>query len=117
MEGISAFDVYLVMQLDSIRGGIGVLCFLSVSGLCIAAVDGERLSLRWWASLAGTVVAAVVCTFTPSSKTAAAMIVLPAITSEQVTEPVAAEAKELYALAKRALTNIAEPPAKPEKSD
>ena len=40
---------------------------------------------------------------TPSSKTAAAMIVLPALTSEEVVGTVKSEAKEPYEMAKEAL--------------
>jgi hypothetical protein len=47
----------------------------------------------------------------PSSRTAAAMILVPKLTSPEVMQPIGAEAKELYQLAKGALRNLA---AKPE---
>lgn len=51
----------------------------------------------------------IIGTLLPSSRTAAAMIVVPALTSKEVVEPVAGEAKELYDLAKEALKNLAKP--------
>lgn len=46
--------------------------------------------------------------FIPSTKVAAAMFILPRLTSDQVIEPVGKEARELYDLAKKALTKLAE---------
>lgn len=111
---ISAFEVYLVMQLDTIAAGALVACLIcGVGGLALlffGIEEGER-----WAKVSGFFVFsfAALCgltaTFLPSSKTAAAMIIVPALTSEEVVEPVAAEAKELYQLAKEALREVAKP--------
>lgn len=110
---ITAWDVYWVMQLDSII----VLAALAmiVGGVAGAVmtlygtVEDEPAAARMGKrALAVAAVAAVVMAFAPSSKTAAAMIVLPALTSEAVTEPLAKEAAELYGLAKKALAEVAE---------
>ena len=42
----------------------------------------------------------------PSTKTIALMYVLPKVTSKEVTEPLGAEAKELYSIAKQALITL-----------
>lgn len=55
-------------------------------------------------------------TFMPGTKTIAAMVVLPKITSPQALDAMGNEAKELYGLAKDALRNLAGDD-KPAKSD
>jgi hypothetical protein len=116
---ISAFDVYLVMQLDRISSGVGAIAIISsvfVAGSLVgwfinADIDedmsaaAKRLCLRFSLVAAPLV---IVWALIPSSKTAAAMILVPALTSEEVVEPVAAEARELYGLAKDALRGLAE---------
>ena len=123
---ITPFEVYLVMQLDSI---FSALSFLATAGFIVAAVltiwngasrfdAAEYPSLcdrpereKLWAARASsrkqvlvwTVPIFLLAALIPSSKTAAAMIILPALTSKEVTEPLAAEGRELYALAKQAL--------------
>ena len=123
---ISPFEVYLVMQLDSVSCAVNVL---GVGGLIVAAVltvfnaasqfdasqfpylcDKEERKIAWAgrSKARKQVLILAVPMFLlggliPSSKTAAAMIILPALTSKEVTEPLASEGKELYALAKQAL--------------
>lgn len=118
---VSAFDVYLVMQLDSIRDALVVAAFLFgilghvVFGVGVmSSADGEewgpavrKIGIR---TVAAGVVAAIGVALVPSSKTAAAMILVPALTSKEVTEPLSREAGELYGLAKDALRSIAEKP-------
>lgn len=112
---ISPFEVYLVMQLDSI-GVIFALAFcalglvvLVASIMCVFAVmDDDEDALATSKALFRKMITpfifvAVIGSLIPSSKTAAAMIILPALTSKEVTEPLAKEGKELYALAKQAL--------------
>jgi hypothetical protein len=136
---VSAWDVYWVMQLDSISAGAGFLAFLSGAGMAILWAWGGFLksdacdygeeswrykkgvqlgkALHKWA-LALTAVHALAfatAVLLPSSKTAAAMLVVPALTSDQVIEPATAEARELYGLAKQALTNLAEKKPEAEK--
>ncbi len=109
---VSAFEVYLVMQLDDIR--CAALFFGLAIGVIGVTLTAHSLDYREKIGFAGpaTLVFAFVLlaadAFTPSSKTAAAMILVPALTDKQVTEPLTAEAKELYALAKQALTNVAQ---------
>lgn len=124
---VSAFDVYLVMQLDSIKGVMSGVVAAGIIGTGAAIIfaplglmAGEDLGVDikatlkkyfplktimtlWLFSLAGSA-------FLPSSKTMAAMILVPALTSKEVTEPLSREAGELYGLAKDALRSIAEKP-------
>lgn len=129
---ISPWQIYLVMQLDSIRdlfGGIAIsLIFGSVvigAFVLMHASDDEyswnidrkddRKNKR-----AGFVRAiriafpfAAVCLFAqaviPSSKTAAAMIVIPAIANSEVLQK---EAGDLYQLAKQGLRELVNDDAK-----
>jgi hypothetical protein len=58
----------------------------------------------------------VVSTFMPSTKTIAAMIVLPKITSPQALDTMGKESRDIYELAKKALANLADDkPASTEK--
>lgn len=123
---VSAFEVYVVMQLDSIRaffiGAAVISGGLGAGFLWVAALD--ECDKEPWAPklktkgtrLASWCVAALLCfSVTPSSTTAAAMILVPALTSDEVVEPVGREAAELYGLAKKALTNLAEDRPEPAK--
>lgn len=140
---ISAFEVYLVLQLDVIRMLffiLGLLTTIATVMLLVVGVVtigsytyeasrspdlkrehdeyyarfktfGKRLSIP-------AVLCVLIATFIPGSKTAAAMIIVPALTSKDVVEPLTAEAKDLYALAKSALTKVVEaPPTEVEKSE
>lgn len=125
---ISPFEVYVVMQLDTVKSaalGVASLTgFASIFlvGLAISSkIDAEaewrtdaskaasaklsetvgKLSRKVMATFALCVAATA---FLPSTQTAAAMILVPALTSKEITEPVGAEAKELYNLLKRGLT-------------
>src|SRR5690606_7040123 len=76
--------------------------------------DAKRTFKRWMLFGGGVLVFSfLLASLLPSSKTAAAMIVLPAITSDTVVQTVAPEARELYELAKDALRSVAkDKPAK-----
>lgn len=129
---VSAWEVYVVMSLDGWGRSLATLCFISTAAVVplgltavmqgsISQTDEEKqqaATLVKWAkrALVLAAVAFVVTSLLPSTKTAAAMIVLPAITSDQVIEPVGKEAKELYGLAKQALRKIAEEPETVEKA-
>lgn len=134
---VTPFEVYLVMQLDQINVAAAAFGILAGAGGCASAIicttsardqwpwdkepledrisrfDGySRLSRRVAFAGAASLLVAVLL---PSTKTAAAMILLPALTSKEVTEPLSREAGELYELAKSALRNAANKPApKPE---
>jgi hypothetical protein len=131
---ISSFDVYLVMQLDSILSVMFVIALITgilttigsiAFGLSSSFSEQDDEAKAFAAGIKKPLKLIVaVFTFTacglallPSSKTAAAMILVPALTSEQVTAPLTAEAKELYALAKQALVNVAQKPDDPPKPE
>lgn len=115
---ISAWDVYWVMQLDSISGLFEWIAWLSVPvtvglawiGALISDIgsnqtDDEKIlwarAVQWIKRTAALGIAcAVTASFIPSTKTAAAMIVLPSIANN---ETLHREAGELYGLAKQAL--------------
>ena len=120
---ISPFEVYLVMQLDKIEAGSVLVCLLLV-GLCLflwLTIAGRADHLKEtdeyakWVQLAklfsvGLVGMVIFTTLLPSTKTAAAMLILPAITSDEVVEPLGNEARELYDLAKQALRKSLDAP-------
>lgn len=127
---ISAFDVYLVMQLDSFILGLEVFTGIIGTGMIAAYLMAamnrdiykinsddhntavsihEWIHKRAWVPIALGILIAI----TPSSRTAAAMIILPALTSDKVVNVVAPEVKELLGLTKEALRNMAKP--EPEK--
>lgn len=136
---ISAWQVYLVLQLDSIGA---TLSFLSTAGVLTlgvlvatnafskhdaaefpTSVGNMEARKEAWAARSKWIKRIALITFPimafnaflPSSKTVAAMIVLPAITSDKVIDTVAPEVRELYELTKDALRNLSSKPAAPEK--
>ena len=131
---VTAWQVYWAMQLDSILIVTGYLSFICTFfggigylGHRVARVYSEDdpdlksvVASTWIAKpmfLIG-ILAIAANAFLPSSKTVAAMIVLPAITSETVIDNVTPEAKELYGLAKDALKNLGakDKPVEPKKA-
>lgn len=114
---ISPWDIYWILQLDSVIGaaiavlvccGTAVLILLMFSPIWLdeagdprkfAATAARRLAYFAFPALLVTV-------FIPSSKTAAAMVVLPAITNNA---NVQREAGDLYAMAKDALREAIKP--------
>lgn len=107
---ISAFDVYLVMQMDSF---VNVAAFSAVMASILVVCglpfwagldEGKR-----YAKICGVIiiVMTIVAAILPSTKTAAAMIVLPAITSDRVVSAMTPELRELLDLTKDALRNMA----------
>lgn len=135
---ITAWDIYWVMQLDSIGALLFALAMIS-GGTALAlsvwtamhacddayswneskteARKAFRAELLRRANQAAcvAVVMFVAATAVPSTKTAAAMIVLPALSDIASSETVQHEAGELYGIAKDALRELARP--KPEKAD
>lgn len=130
---ISAFDVYLVMQLDRIGGALTLVCLGAfvvggVTGAVYAALGGPSAadSDEDAARMVTMLKVFKVCAWTaaiiiplsallPSTKTAAAMIILPAMTSDKVIEAVKPEARELLDLTKEALRGLSkQKPSEPE---
>jgi 4-hydroxybenzoate polyprenyltransferase len=122
---MTAWQIYWVMQLDAIRGFLSVISiFALMASLMLGSLGflfndqmdhpSDRQNERWNVIRSITtriiVAAAVVAAANvalPTTRTAAAMIVLPTITSDTVREAVAPEARELYQLAKDALRHAA----------
>lgn len=113
---ISAWDVYWVMQLDSISSFLAVCSFLVFAASAAIfllvvpeASDDEEAKKVLKVCVKFVAVSFFLGTFSvllPSSKTAAAMIILPAVTSEEAVNMVKPEAKELYELTKDALRSM-----------
>ncbi len=106
---ISPWEIYWVMQLDAIRCASVVVCVLGGTGLLLAhtmafdSYDEERSMKRVKCAAPLLLIPMLAATFLPSSKTAAAMIVIPAIANN---ERFQAEASDLYDLAKQGLKKI-----------
>lgn len=106
---ITAWQVYWVMQLDTIRLFILLVFGGLVFGIVTIApvwIDKKDWHVAVKRTAIGSLLMLFLLTFIPSSKTVATMIVLPAITSDAVIDTVTPEAKELYGLAKDALKNL-----------
>ena len=109
---ITPFQIYLVMQLDSflsIFTAFLIFSFLYAGVVCLFHLNdfSEEKKQKWPSrkkaiKLAVSIffVSSVLLSLTPSTKTAAAMIVIPAIVNN---ENLQNEASELYLLAKDAL--------------
>ena len=125
---MSPFLVYLLFQADSISVALVVIATFAGMAFCIALPvkaaaksdmdkdDGAMLAYKisraaiWVCPL---LIAAGI--FMPTSKTIAAMIVLPKITSPQALDTMGKESRDIYELAKKALANLADDkPAKAE---
>lgn len=140
MNTISAWDIYWVMQLDSIH------CAIFILALALSAISLIGLVSTWWNNdfakiyenstyeegkkkyaqytasietgkktfkrfLPYAFAAISVASFLPSSRTAAAMIVIPAIASN---ETIQREAGDLYQIAKDGLRELVKPDAPKE---
>lgn len=106
---ISPWEIYLVMQLDTITSAATLVSFLGATALIFMWVWIAEESEGFTARLIGAAltgmwgVCVVVAIFLPSSKTAAAMIVIPAIANN---EQFRDEAGDLYRLAKQGLQKL-----------
>jgi hypothetical protein len=137
---LSAWDIYLVMQLDAIGffslmvtialAGIAVSSFISIwrnqdfaeiyedSPECksyqkymASANSSNKLA---WRTFPVAIVFALISALLPSSKTAAAMLILPAIVNN---EAIQQEAGDLYRLAKQGLSELVKPDRKPAPTE
>lgn len=125
---ISPWEIYWVLQLDSIGAlffvGAIVSAFAAAGILFAGALATDRGCYpsaeqdKSWAQLKRLALRALVLTcvlapcaaLTPSTKTAAAMIVLPAVANNKAIQH---EAGDLYKLAKDALKNAVTPAKEP----
>lgn len=115
---MSPMLVYFLMMADDIKSmfalvaGVATLVAAMVwfTRVVIFEMDGDTPKAVITASRRlPWVIAAAVClnTFIPNTRTIAAMIVLPKLTSPAALDAMGGEAKELYNLAKDALRNLA----------
>lgn len=126
---LTPFQVYLVMQLDSINtlafvfGVLSAIVF-TISFICYVVNNAsskkeEAACAEMALGIAKKVgvlaaLSLILGTFLPSTKTAAAMIVLPAIANN---EAIQTEAGELYGLAKEGLRNLVKSNTTPTTAD
>jgi hypothetical protein len=121
--------VYFLMMADDIKSVFGFLaialglatiaCFLgrAISSSMVYEHDVREQTSDWrvwqtWVAFTKRIpwlfaIAVVFNTFMPGTKTIAAMVVLPKLTSPAALDAMGNEAKELYGLAKDALRNLA----------
>lgn len=114
---IDAWDIYWVLQLDAINTAAITLTVLGAAAVFIAWLahfdPGTRLSIAVPMVLTPAwMLVFALAVFLPSTKTAAAMFVIPAIANN---EAIQNEAGELYDLAKDALRQAAQPDKAPAK--
>lgn len=116
---MSAWTIYLILQLDNIvnmftAASIILLAYTVIGFIAIfaSAADADASDEEFSATIASArikktgiigVLCLVLAVFLPSSKTAAAIYLIPAIANN---ETIQQEAAELYSLAKEALTNL-----------
>lgn len=130
---ISPWQIYIVMQLDSLNIVLVITSAIAVAAICLTTLFGvfergssqnypespiskreaenarsffataKKLALPTFALLAAAALL-------PSSKTAAAMYVIPAIANN---EAIQAEAGDIYKLAKQGLTRLVSEEKKP----
>lgn len=109
---ISPWDIYLVMQLDSINGTfewMAWMCAIAAGGIAFVHLITEGEAGSWRSvkiALAISLASAFATAFIPASKTAAAMLVIPAIANN---EAIQREAGDLYQLAKDGLRELVKP--------
>ena len=114
---ITALDVYWVTRLDSIKAALHVIivCFglVGASGLLFYAMSSEKVAGRFAACcLPAAAVLLLAQSFIPSTRAAAAMVVLPAIVNSEAVQTLPAE---LTALAKEWMQELR--PAKKENQN
>lgn len=119
---MSMLSVYFLMLANSIKGFLFIIGLFGTAGFIIACCVAMFSSRSAWTpesefeAWRGRVkrFAKYLCfapfflvlgVFTPSTKTVAAMVVLPKITSPKALNAMGSEARDLYELAKQALSN------------
>jgi len=126
---MSPLLVYLLFQADTISSALALIAVLSsmifIIAIFIKPAAKSDMDTDQGAALAYKMcrIAIWVCPFLigagilmPSTKTIAAMIVLPKITSPQAIDTMSKESRDIYDLAKKALTKLADDkPAQPSE--
>ena len=118
---MSPFLVYILFQADSISAALIFVAVVAGIAFCLAvpvkamaesAMDKDEDAA---ATYKVSRVVIWVCPFLiaagvlmPSTKTIAAMVVLPKITSPQAIDTMSKESRDIYDLAKKALTKLAD---------
>lgn len=125
---MSPILVYLLFQADNISSSLGFIAVMA--GLALVISIPLRIVAKLDAETDAGAAAAyrvcgvvnLICPFLiaagilmPSTKTVAAMIVLPKITSPQALDTMSKESRDIYDLAKKALTKLADDKPATEK--
>ena len=103
---MSAWTIYWILQLDTIGNAMGLISFLGLLFVPLGWAFSIDVIKSLWAYVACSLataawaVAVMAAIFLPSTKTAAAMVIIPAIANN---EAIQKEAGDLYQLAKQAL--------------
>ena len=110
---MSAWEVYLILQLDSIHAAlvaVSLLSALAATAVFLAGILGLEASsprgaiLSWLAALVLTVsltgVTALAVALLPTTKTAAAIYIVPRLTTDENVDALKSEAGEVYGLFK-----------------
>lgn len=123
---ISPFEIYLIMQLDDIKNAlvgctaVGVATGVTLGLFLVMGLgdlhNNEKAANKALKSgvtfaLFLGITAGFINMILPSSRTAAAMVLIPAIANN---ETIQREANDLYALAKEGLSNLAKDEEKKE---
>jgi hypothetical protein len=123
---MNAFSLYLILQLDSIVRTLGIISVIgaggSLLGFIVAALqrsdeyNGHEVSSAIFKyAKRGLITCVALFAFNgllPSSKTAAVMIVLPAVANN---ENIQREAGELYQIAKQGLADLVKKAVAPKE--
>lgn len=113
---INAFELYCILKLDDICTTLVVLAFVTgvvfLPTLIIAyanEIESKKLeSLSKNILFFFTVPAMLISSLCPTTKQAAAMIVIPKIATQENIEYLNQESKELYSIAKEAIMDFVE---------
>ena len=116
---MNAWTIYWILQLDSINSAFFVCPFLTLGAIAFIAFvsdgeavfdESEKRFYKWPKVVSGIcAVMLFISIFIPSTKTMAAMVVIPAIANN---ETIRKESGELYDLAKQALRDAVTDKAK-----
>lgn len=123
---ITPFEVYLIFQLDALRStleafavvfGMGIIPFTVLA--CIGHAENQPNMFLWGRRLIAVCVVICLGSITlrgvlPTSKSMAAIVILPAVVNN---EAVQVEAREIYNLAKEGLRTLVTPDEAPPSKE